>query len=60
MRTNAENTLYSEALIFILKLLSQVKSDCHEHLWSLGLWRSLKSSEDFFLSGLKVVEIEAR
>ena len=32
MRTSAKNTLCSEALIFILELLSQVKSDCHENL----------------------------
>ena len=31
MRTSAKKTLYSEALIFILELLSQVKSDCHEN-----------------------------
>ena len=30
MRTSAKNTLYSDALIFILELLSQVKSDCRE------------------------------
>ena len=32
MRMSAKNTLYSEALIFILELLSQVKLDCHENL----------------------------
>ena len=32
MRTSAKNTIYSEALIFILELLSQVKSDFHENL----------------------------
>ena len=32
MRTSAKNTGYSEVLIFILELPSQVKSDCHEIL----------------------------
>ena len=32
MRTSAKNTFYSDALILILELLSQVKSDCHENL----------------------------
>ena len=31
MRTSAKNNLYNEALIFILELPSQVKSDCHEN-----------------------------
>ena len=35
MRKSTKTTLYSEALIFILELLSQVKSDCHENLWLL-------------------------
>ena len=30
MLTSAKNTGYSKVLIFILELLSQVKSDCHE------------------------------
>ena len=29
MRTSAKNTGYSEVLIFILELLSEVESDCH-------------------------------
>ena len=33
MRTAAKNAGYSEVQIFILELLSQVKSDCHEILW---------------------------
>ena len=37
MRTSAKNTLYSDALIFILELLSQVKSDCHEKLWGASV-----------------------
>ena len=32
MLTSAKNTGYSEVLIFILELLSEVKSDCHEIL----------------------------
>ena len=30
MRTSAKNTGYSEVLIFILELFSQVQLDCHE------------------------------
>ena len=36
MLTSAKNTGYSEVLIFILELLSEVKSDCHE-IWSGAL-----------------------
>ena len=32
MLTSAKNTGYSEVLIFILELLSKVKSDCHQIL----------------------------
>ena len=32
MLTSAKNTSYSEVLIFILELLSEGKSDCHEIL----------------------------
>ena len=32
MLTSAKNTGYKEVLIFILELLSKVKSDCHEIL----------------------------
>ena len=41
MRKSAKNTLYSEALIFILELLSQVKSDCHENLWEASVCGNL-------------------
>ena len=37
MRTSAKNDLWSEALISILELLSQVKSDCHENLWGASV-----------------------
>ena len=61
MQTSAKNTGESEVLIIILEVLSQVKTDCHEILsGALGLWRSVKWSEDFVSSGLEVVEIEAR
>ena len=33
MPSRANNTGYSEVLIFILKLIPEVKSDCHEILW---------------------------
>ena len=32
MITSAKNTGYNEVLIFVLHLLSEVKSDCHEIL----------------------------
>ena len=32
MLTSAKNTGYSEVLVFVLELLSEVKSDCHEIL----------------------------
>ena len=32
MLTSAKNTGYSEVMIFILELLSEVKLDCHEIL----------------------------
>ena len=32
MLTSGKNTGYSEVLIFILELLSEVTSDCHEIL----------------------------
>ena len=41
MQTSAKNTLHSEALIFILELLSQVKSDCHENFWGASCCEDL-------------------
>ena len=37
IRTSGKNTLYSEALILILELLSQVKPDGHEKLWGASV-----------------------
>ena len=45
MRTSAENTGYSEVLISILELLSQVKSDSREILWGAPVCGDLKSDE---------------
>ena len=61
MLTSAEKTGYSEVLIFILELLSEVKSDCHEILSGALVYGDLKNDQRIFVSsGLVVVEIEAR
>ena len=41
MLTSAKNTGYSEVLIFILELLTEVKSDCHEILSEALVYRDL-------------------
>ena len=42
-----KNTLYSEALIFILELLSQVKSDGHENLRGASVYRDKSKKASF-------------
>ena len=41
MRMSVKNTPYSEALIFILELLSQVMLDYHENLWGTSAYGDL-------------------
>ena len=48
MRTSAKNALYSNALIFILELLSEVKSDCHEKLWGASVCGDLQNDQRIF------------
>ena len=48
MWTSVKNTLFSEALIFILELLSQVKSDCHENLWGALVCGDLQNDQRIF------------
>ena len=41
MQTSAKNTGYSEVLIFILELPSQVKPGCHKISWGASVCEDL-------------------
>ena len=45
MLTSAKNIVYSEVLIFILELLPEVKSDCHEILLGALVYEDFKNDQ---------------
>ena len=45
MRMSVKNSGYSEGLIFVLELLSQVKLDCHKILWGASACGDLKNDQ---------------
>ena len=45
MLTSAKNTGHSEVLIFILELLSEMKSDCHEILSGVLVYGDLSNDQ---------------
>ena len=47
MLTSMKNTGCSEALISILELLSEVRSDCHEILSGTLVYRDLQNDQRF-------------